>query len=48
MDLKEPNRVMKIRNCLSSELAEQLVEFLKKNQDVFAWTHVDMVGSIRT
>ena len=35
---------MKIGKCLSSELAEHLVEFLKKNQDVFAWTHTDMVG----
>ena len=38
------NQALKIGMCLKSELAEQLVEFLKKNQDVFAWTHVDMVG----
>ena len=33
---------MKISKCLSSELEKQLVEFLKNNQDVFAWTHADM------
>ena len=44
MDSKEPSRVMKIDKCLSNELAEQLVEFLRKNQDMFAWTHVNMVG----
>ena len=44
MDHNEASRVVKICKCLSSELAEQLVGFLKKNQDVFAWTHADMVG----
>ena len=44
MDPKEPSRVVKIGKCLSSELVEQLVKFLKKNQDVFAWKHVDLVG----
>ena len=44
VDPKGSSRVVKIGKCLSRELAEQLVEFLKKNQDVFAWAHVDMVG----
>ena len=43
VDLKEPSRVVKIGKCLSNKLAEQLIEFLKKNQDVFVWTHVNIV-----
>ena len=44
VDPNEPSRVVKIGKCLKSEQAEQLVEILRKNQDVFAWTHADMVG----
>ena len=44
VDPNEPSRVVKIGKCLSNELVEQLLEFLKKNQDVFAWTHVEMIG----
>ena len=29
---------------LENELAKQLIEFLKKNLDVFSWTHIDVVG----
>ena len=36
VDPKEPSRVLKIGKCLGSELMEQVAEFLKKNQDVFA------------
>ena len=43
VDPREPSKVVKIGKCLSSKLAEQLVEFLKKNQNVFAWTHANMV-----
>ena len=35
VDPKEPSRVVKVGKCLRSELVEQLVEFLKRNQDVF-------------
>ena len=44
VDSKEPSRVVKVGKCLGRELMEQFTEFLRKNQDVFAWTHVDMVG----
>ena len=40
----EPSRVVKIGKGLKKELAQQLAEFLSLNQDVFAWTHADMVG----
>ena len=35
VDPNEPSRVVKIGKNLKSELAKQLVEFLKKNLDVF-------------
>ena len=44
MDPNEPSQVVKIGKNLKKELIKQLVEFLKKNLDVFAWTHVNMVG----
>ena len=44
MDPKEPRRVVKVGKCLSSELAEKLMDLLQKNQDVFTWTHADVVG----
>ena len=44
MDPNEPSLVVKIGKGFKGELAQQLAEFLSLNQDVFAWTHVDMVG----
>ena len=44
MDPNEPSRVVKISKGLKKELSQRLVEFLSYNQDVFTWTHVDMVG----
>ena len=43
VDSTKPNRVIKISKGLKGELAHQLTEFLYQNQDVFAWTHADMV-----
>ena len=40
----ELSRVVKIGRNLKSELVEPLFEFLKKNLDIFAWTHANMVG----
>ena len=40
----EPSRVIKIGKRLQRELAQQLTEFLSQNQDVFTWTHANMVG----
>ena len=40
----EPSRVVKIDKGLKKELAQQFMKFLSLNQDVFAWTHADMVG----
>ena len=44
VDPNEHSRVVKINKGLKKELTQQLAEFLSLNQDVFAWTHVDMVG----
>ena len=44
MDPNEPRCVVKIDRGLKKELAQQLAEFLSLNQDVFAWTHTDMIG----
>ena len=43
MDPIKPNRIVKISKGLKGELVHQLTEFLCQNQDVFAWTHADMV-----
>ena len=44
VDPNEPSSVVKIGKGLKKEQAQQLVEFLSLNQDVFAWTHADIVG----
>ena len=44
VDPNEPMRVIKIGKGLNNELAQHLTEFRRHNQDVFAWTHVDMIG----
>ena len=37
-------KVVKIGTCLDWSVREQLVEFLKMNQDVFSWSHAEMCG----
>ena len=44
VDLNEPSRVVKIDKGLKKELTLQLAEFLSLNQDIFPWTHANMVG----
>ena len=44
VDPNEPSQVIKIDKRLKNDLAQQLTEFWYRNQDVFAWTHVDIVG----
>ena len=43
MDPNEPSQVIKIGKGLGSELAQQLIDFLRRNQDVFVWTHADIM-----
>ena len=44
IDENDPTRRVKIGKKLKAEVRVQLIEFLRRNQDVFAWSHKDMVG----
>jgi hypothetical protein len=37
-------KVLQIGTCLTWEVRECLVDFLRKNMEVFAWSHADMLG----
>ena len=50
-DLKEvqleeadPTKVVKVGKHLETTIKKELVEFLRRNQEVFAWLQKDMVG----
>jgi hypothetical protein len=40
----QPEKTTKIGSNLPPKLKESLVQFLKNNKDVFAWSHEDMPG----
>ena len=40
----DPSKFTKMGRDLDPLVKEKIVEFLKKNLDVFAWTHKDMPG----
>ena len=40
----EENKTTRIGTMLSPEMRTRLVQFLKENLDVFAWSHEDMPG----
>ena len=40
----EANKTTKIGTTLSPEMRTRLIQFLKENLDVFAWSHEDMSG----
>ena len=42
--MNEPLRKLRVRRNLAGIVKEKLVEFLKANLDLFAWSHEDMVG----
>ena len=44
VDPNKPSCVVKISKWLNKELEQQLTVFLSLNQDMFPWTHVDIVG----
>ena len=44
LDEGESTKTMKIGTTLSPEMRKRLVQFLKENLDVFAWSHEDMPG----
>jgi hypothetical protein len=37
-------KVLQIGTCLTPEIQEGLVNFLRRNMEVFAWSHEDMLG----
>ena len=41
----EPSKNMNIGMRLSTQMKKKLVQFLKSNLDVFAWSHEDMPGT---
>ena len=40
----DPSKVTKVGGELDPLIKEKIVEFLKKNLDIFTWTHEDMPG----
>ena len=44
IDPNDSTRTVLVVNLLSKEEKLELIELLKQNLDVFAWTHEDMVG----
>ena len=40
----EPVKMTKIGTNLATQMKEELVQFLKKNLDIFTWSHEDMPG----
>ena len=44
LDESNPERCTRVGVDLEGKIKEDLVQFLKKNIDVFAWSHEDMPG----
>jgi len=42
VDKHNPNKILKVGSQLEPGLKMQLVDFLRSNLDVFAWTHAGM------
>ena len=40
----QATKTMRIRTMLSPEVRARLIQFLKENLDVFAWSHEDIPG----
>ena len=43
VDLSDPTRTILVGKLLPEEEKQELIEFLKQNIEIFAWTHEDMV-----
>ena len=44
LDPAQPDRVINIGSLLGDTIRQQLLSFLRSNQDCFAWSHKDMPG----
>ena len=45
LDEDHPDKRIYVGSSLSTELVGPLIDFLKHNMDVFAWSHADLEGS---
>ncbi len=43
-ELGDPRKKVRVGSQLPQKLKEMLVAFLKQNENVFAWSHEDMLG----
>ena len=43
MEESSPERFTRIRTSMEEKTKQDLVQFLKKSMDVFAWSHEDML-----
>ena len=44
LDISRPERTTRIGTLTSPPVHQALTAFLRENQDVFAWSHEDMLG----
>ena len=44
LDNSNPDRTTKIGTLANPAVRQELITFLRSNQDVFAWSHEDMLG----
>ena len=41
---EEPMKITRVGTTMSVDMKKKLVQFLKENLDIFAWSHEDMPG----
>ena len=41
---REPTKTTRVGTTMSIDMKKKLVQFLKENLDIFAWSHKDMPG----
>ena len=44
MDKSNPEKFIRIGTSIEEKTKQDLIQFLKKSKDVFAWSHEDMLG----
>ena len=44
LDESNPKKFTRIETSMEEKTKQELVQFLKKNTDVFAWSHEEMLG----
>ena len=41
---EEPTKTTRVGSTMSTEMKKKLLEYLKENLDIFAWSHENMLG----